>query len=235
VSVSLPISLNINHMKTITTQRILVILTVIFSMNLSAQNSSENKFLFGVETGINFNQSDNINYSKKISLEGGVLAEYLFSKNFSIMGKIKYYESQVIFNYSKIIGSGMFGNRYQYLTCKYDGKIISLPITANYNFKIYRNFFGTLRTGLSLNYEISSKYEYPIEVNKDYNKFFIGITGGINLNYTTEKIIYFVGFEPIFGAKRGSTIGKDMDYTQQTQNYGMENNLFNVGMKFNLK
>ena len=222
-------------MKTTTTQRILTILTIIFSVNIFAQNISERKFLFGAETGININQSDFINDSKKISFQGGILGEYILSKNFSIMGKIKYYESQVIFHYSKIIGSGMFGNQYQFLTCKYDGKIISLPITANYNFKIYRNFFGSIRLGPSLNSEISSNYDYPTEVSKDYSNFFVGITGGINLNYNTEKTIYFVGFEPMFGAERGSTTGKDFNNQQQTQNYGMENYLFNVGMKFNLK
>lgn len=208
---------------------------ITFSVNVSAQNITENKFLFGAETGININQSDFINDTKKTSIQGGIIGEFILSKNFSIMGKLKYYESQVIFNYSKIIGSGIFGNHYQYFTCKYDGKIISLPITANYNFKIYRNFSGSLRLGPSLNSEISSKYDYPAEVNKDYGNFFVGITGGANLNYNAEKTIYFIGFEPMFGAKRGSTTGKDFNNQQQTQNYGMENYLFNVGMKFNLK
>ncbi len=208
---------------------------IIFSVNIPAQNITENRFLFGAETGININQSDFINDTKKISVQGGILVEYILNKNFSVMGKLKYYESQIIFPYSKIVGTGMLFNQYEFFTCKYDGIIISLPITANYNFKIYRSLSGSLRLGTSINSEISNKYDYPAEVKKDYGNFFIKITGGINLNYNTEKIIYFVGFESLAGAKRGSITGKDFNNHQQTQNYAMENYLFNIGMKFNLK
>ncbi len=121
--------------------------------------------------------------------------------------------------------------QYQFLTSKYNGKIISLPITANYNFKIYQSVPGSLRVGASLNTEISSNFDYPTEVSTDYCNFFVGITGGINLNYNTDKTIYFIGFEPMFGTKRGSTTGIDFNNKQQTQYYEMENYLFNVGIK----
>ncbi|EKB61441.1 outer membrane beta-barrel protein [Bergeyella zoohelcum] len=215
-------------------QLIAVLTFGIFSLSFG-QNIPESKLLIGAETGININVSDYENDTKKVSLQGGLLAEYLLNKNFSLIGKVKYYQSEVIFTYSEIIGSGMFGNHYNFITSSYNGKIISIPITFNYNFKIYKNISGSLRLGPSFNSEISSDYNYPTSVNKDYSKFFVGISGGINLNYNTENKVYFIGFEPMFGVARGKTSGQDLDGKNQTQRYNMENYLINVGMKFRIK
>lgn len=216
-------------------KRNLTLLSILFFVINYAQKIKDSKFLVGIESGINSNVSDYINDDKKTSLQFGVLAEYQLTKSFSVMSKIKYYESQVNFAYSKIIGSGTFGNQYQFYTSNYDGKIISVPFTINYNFRIYDKLSGSLRIGSTLNFETSSKYEYPIEVKKDYSSFFIGLSGGADINYHTQKIIYFVGFEPYFGAERGTTTGKDFNNQTQTHNYRMENYLLNLGVKFKLK
>ena len=108
-------------------------------------------------------------------------------------------------------------------------------LTINYNFKIYKKLSGSLRIGPSLNSEISKNYDYPLEVKRDYNSFFVGINEGANLNYNTDKLIYFVGFESNFGAERGTTTGKDWNNKNQTQRYKMENYLFNLGVKFKIK
>ena len=92
-----------------------------------------------------------------------------------------------------------------------------------------------MRIGPSLNYELSSNYNYPPEVNKDYSKAFLGLNGGFCLNYDMGKSIFFFGFEPCFGAKRGSTSGTDFNGLMQTQNYKMENILLNVGIKYKIK
>ena len=215
-------------------KRILLLLIILICVGNYAQITNS-KFLIGAEAGVNVNQSDYVNDTKKSSLQLGLLAEYQLSKNFSVMSKVKYYESQVIFSYSKIIGIGMFGNQYEFYNCVYDGKVISIPFTINYNFKIYNNLSGSLRIGPSLNAEISKNYNYPTEVKRDYSSFFVGINGGVNLNYSTDKLIYFVGFEPIFGAERGTTTGKDFNNQSQTQHYNMENYLFNLGVKFHVK
>lgn len=216
-------------------KRIITFLTLLFFAKNFSQNIPESKFLLGAEIGINTNQSDYENDSNKVSFQGGILAEYVINKNFSLMGKLKFYDSQIIFTQSRIIGSGMFGNKYQFITCEYNGTIISIPITVNYNFKIYKNLSGSIRFGTSINSEISSRYDYATEVSTDYSKYFIGISGGLNLNYNTGKTAYFIGFEPMFGAKRGMTSGKDFNNQTQTHNYSMENYLFNVGVKFKIK
>ena len=214
---------------------VLTLFTMLVFVSYYAQNITNSKFLVGTEAGINVNQSDYVNDTKKTSLQLGVLAEYQISKNFSVMSKIKHYESQVIFTYSEFIGSGMFGNHYKFHNCTYNGKIISIMLTINYNLKIYKKLSGSLRIGPSLNSEISKNYDYPLEVKRDYNSFFVGINEGANLNYNTDKLIYFVGFESNFGAERGTTTGKDWNNKNQTQRYKMENYLFNLGVKFKIK
>lgn len=220
--------------QTVMKKLIAVITLGIFSLTFG-QNIPESKFLVGAETGLNLNVSDYVNDTKKVSLQGGLITEYLLNKNFSLTGKIKYYQSDVIFTYSEIIGSGMFGNHYNFITSSYNGKIISIPITFNYNFKIYKNLSGSLRLGPTFNSEVSSDYNYRTSVSKDYSKFFVGINGGTNLNYNTENKAYFIGFEPMFGAVRGKTNGQDMNGKNQTHRYNMENYLINVGMKFRIK
>lgn len=208
---------------------------IVFFLTLNLFSQTENKIFIGAETGININQSDYINDTQKITMQIGILCEYIIYKKFSIMGKLKYYESTVKFDYSRITGSNWFGNQYQFINAEYNGKILSIPLTLNYNFKIHNKLSGSLRIGPSLNYELSSNYNYPTEVNKDYSKTFIGLNGGFSLNYDIGKSIILFGFEPYFGAKRGSTSGTDFNAVMQTQNYKMENILLNIGIKYKLK
>jgi hypothetical protein len=214
------------------TKRYLTLLLMLITLNLFSQTA--NKIFIGAETGININQSDYVNDTQNISMQIGILGEYLINKNISIMGKLKYFKSTVTFNYSRITGSTWFGNKYQFSDADYNGEILSIPLTLNYTFKIYNKLSGSVRIGPSFNYKLSSIYNYPAEVNIDYSKTFIGLNSGFNLNYDIGKSIIFFGFEPYYGAKRGSTSGKGFSEVMHTQNYRMENILLNIGIKCKL-
>lgn len=222
-------------MKSIVKQ-LFTILVLFFSVDFLAQKiTSNSKFLLGAEVGMNINQSDYINYSKKITFQGGVLGEYIFDKNFSLMGTIRYYESEVKFYSSDRIGKTWIGGKYNIFDNEYNGKIINIPIVLNYNFKIYKNFAGSLKIGPSFNTEISRHYNYEdTRIDQDNSKFFVGLTWGGNLNYKTPKIIYFVGLEQMFGANRGTTYGTDFDGKNQKMRYFMQNYVINAGVKFPL-
>lgn len=219
-------------MKSIVKQ-LFTILVMAFAGSSIAQNTTSNsKFLLGAEVGLNISQSDYLNYSQKMTLQGGVLGEYIFDKNFSLMGKIRYYESEVKFYSSEKIGETWFGGKYNRFDNEYNGKIISIPIVLNYNFKIYKNFSGSLKIGPSFNTEIYSNYNYEdTRIAQDNSKFFVGLNWGGNLNYKTPKVIYFIGLEQIYGANRGTYItdnGRKMGHS-------MQDYLINIGGKFPIK
>ena len=69
--------------------RYLILIVFFFTVNLFSQ--TENKIFIGAETGININQSYYDNDTQKITMQIGVICEYLINKNFTIMGKLKYY------------------------------------------------------------------------------------------------------------------------------------------------
>lgn len=223
-------------MKSIVKQ-LFTILVMAFSVSSLAQNTTSNsKFLLGAEVGMNINQSDYLNYSPKITLQGGVLGEYIFDKNFSLMGKIRYYESEVKFYSSEKIGETWVGGKYKAFDNEYNGKMISIPIVLNYNFKIYKNFAGSLKIGPSFDTEIYSNYNYEdVRIDQDNSKFFVGLTWGFNLNYKTPKVVYFVGLEQMFGANRGTIAGTDFDGRKQTMRHSMQNYFINTGVKFYIK
>ena len=112
---------------------------------------------------------------------------------------------------------------------------MSIPLTLYYNFKIYKKFYGAIKAGPTLNFEISSKYNYPNELSNNNSKSFIGLSFEATLNYDIGKSTLFLGLEPYFGAKRAKTTGEDMNGLLQTQNYLMKNILINIGIKYKLK
>ena len=112
---------------------------------------------------------------------------------------------------------------------------MSIPLTLYYNFKIYNKFYGAIKARPTLNFEISSEYNYPTEISNNYSKSFIGLSFGSTLNYDIGKSTLFLGLRPYFGAKRAKTTGEDMNGLLQTQNYLMENILINIGIKYKLK
>lgn len=214
-------------------KQLFTILIMAFAGSSIAQNTTSNsKFLLGAEVGMGISQSDYLNYSQKMTLQGGVLGEYIFDKNFSLMGKIRYYESEVKFSSSEIIGRTKLGYKYETFYNHYNGKIISIPIVLNYNFKIYKNFSGSLKIGPTLDTEISRHYNYEDKrIDQDNSKFFVGLTFGANLNYKTPRVVYFVGLEQIYGANRGTYIVDN----QRKIRHPMRNYFINAGVKFPIK
>ena len=112
---------------------------------------------------------------------------------------------------------------------------MSIPLTLYYNFKIYKKFYGAIKAGITLHFEILSKYNYPNELSNNNSKSFIGLSFEATLNYDIGKSTLFLGFKPYFGAKRTKTIGEDMNGLLQTQNYLMENILINIEIEYKLK
>lgn len=76
---------------------IIVILTLISDKIISQTNGIINpkgKWFFGAEIGLNAITS--VHPSKMTSIQGGFLTEYYFAKNWSVNGRVKYFETGVI-------------------------------------------------------------------------------------------------------------------------------------------
>src|SRR5690554_3321601 len=58
--------------------------------------SPKNTWYFGAEIGINNIHGFNVEKSRQ-SFQGGLLAEYYFAKQWSLSGKVKYFETGVSF------------------------------------------------------------------------------------------------------------------------------------------
>jgi hypothetical protein len=114
--------------------------TIIFIFILQIINSQnkeifdpKGKWFFGVEVGTNEITSLNLG-EDNLSFQGGILAEYYFSKNWSISGRIKYFETGIsYFNPGSNSGSGGiidigWGTHAKY--GKFNGNIIAIPLNV---------------------------------------------------------------------------------------------------------
>lgn len=176
-------------------------------------SQNKNQWFFGAEVGINTIISSN----NKNTFQGGLLAEYYFAKQWSIVGRIKYFETGVINN-----------SKTEY----FEGQVVSVPIDLKWEYRIIKNFDGNLYLGFALNQEIKSDYHYPSNENTNFSKFYGTANAGLGFTYffNTNTAI-FTNYETyLFGNDRsnGSSL---FPLIPNSPN----NNLFNIGIKYNFK
>ncbi len=178
---------------------------------LFSQNKKD--WFLGAEIGNN----TIISLYNKNSFQGGVLAEYYFAKQWSLMGRIKYFKT---------------GTTNNAETGYFDGAVISLPIDLKWEYHIIRNFKGNLYMGFALNQEVKSNYYYPLGENTDYSKFFGNFNAGIGFSYFIKnKTAVFINYETyLFGNTRDSKSSLFPIIPNSTNN-----NIFNIGIKYNFK
>lgn len=186
-------------------------LFIIFPCLLFSQN--KNQWFVGGETGLTTIVSAN----NKNSFQAGLLAEYYFAKQQSIVGRIKYFETGVINN-----------SETEY----FEGKIIAVPIDIKWEYRIVKNLKGNLYLGFALNQEIKSDYHYPSNENTNFSKFYGTFNSGIGFTYFfNEKMAVFTNYETyLFGNNRDSKSNTFFIISNSPNN-----NLFNIGIKYNLK
>lgn len=212
------------------------LLIIQYSFAFSQDNAK--KWFMGAETGLNIVQSDYVNDNQPVSVQLGILSEYYLNNNFAIVGKLKYYQAKVNHTVTETSynSSSLFNSSYTFNNVSYSGNILTIPIGLKYEFRISKTLRGAVKICPSLNYEISSQYDYPVGTKTDYNHFFVGLNPGAGLNYcVSESSILFVEAEPNFGASRGKTTGLDFNNQSQTHTYRIENIFINIGVKFKIK
>src|SRR5690554_8062710 len=90
---------------------------------ISENVNPKNTWYFGAEVGINNIRDFNVENSK-LTFQGGLLAEYYFAKQWSLSGKVKYFETGISF-YQAPTGGGWFGSSEKYGTFR--GTTVTIP------------------------------------------------------------------------------------------------------------
>lgn len=198
---------------------IIIVLSLLSNKIISQTSENVNpkgKWFFGAEFGLNTITSIHPNHTN--SIQGGILAEYYFAKNWSASGRIKYFKTGV-------------SNKYDSAKGVFDGAVISVPLNIKWEYRISNNFCGNLKLGIALNQEIKSNYYYPPNESTNYSTFYGTFNPGIGFNYFISKnTAVYLSYEVyILGNDRD-----DADWLQIVPN-SPNNNLFNIGIKHNFK
>ena len=182
-----------------------------FSQTDGIVNPEDNWF-FGVEIGSNTVTS--IHPEDKNYFQGGLLAEYYLRQNWSINGRIKYFDTGV-------------SNKHDAAKGQFEGAIISVPVNINWYYRFANNFTGSFKIGVAVNQEVKSNYNYPEGENTNFSKFYGSFNPGFGLNYfVSPTTAFYVNYEVyILGNDRGSD--NLLNFLPNSPN----NSLFNFGVK----
>lgn len=193
---------------------------ILFSNKIRAQTNElinpKGKWFFGAEMGLNAITS--VHPSKMTSIQGGFLSEYYFAKHWAVSGRIKYFETGVI--YKNDAAKGIF-----------EGAVISIPLNIVWEYRILNNFSGNLKSGVAINQEVKSDYYYPANESTDYSKFYSSFNPGIGFNYFISKnTAFYMNYEVyVLGNTRDNA--NFLNILPNSPN----NNLFTIGIKHNFK
>jgi len=197
---------------------LILTITLLFSTSIFSQTSEKasqkGKWFFGVELGLNTITS--IHPEQPNSLQGGVLAEYYFAKQWSLNARIKYLKTGV-------------SHQNETIRAIFEGAIVSIPLNIKWEYRITPKLNGNLKLGMALNQEVKSEYDYPEHAPTDYDTFYTCINPGLGLNYfISPNTAIYVNYEVyVLGNDRGDS---NFNWIRIIPN-SPENNLINVGIK----
>lgn len=191
--------------------------------------SQQKKDLFlGAEVGINSITSYNLGEPNK-SFQGGFVAEYYFGNNWSLLGKLKYFETGVSFFKNGTNGTFLSSETKALI---FKGSVLSLPICMNWNYKYFAKLKGNIKCGLAYNFETKSNYELATNIGTNTPKSFGSFTAGFGLQYiANKKTILFIDVDTnLLGGFKGTDDGFLF-----AKSYYTTNNLLSIGIKHNFK
>ncbi len=187
------------------------------------------KWFFGAEIGPNIITSYTLGEPNK-SLQGGILAEYYFSQNFSVTGRIKYFKTGLSdFKNGIVGGSNFLSTSYLGSFKEFNGEIITIPININCEISIWQKLNATLNFGLNYNYENKSNYNYSDNQNTEYSRHYLGLNTGMGFGYfLSKKVTVFTNIEGYVGTGYKGNNNEFIKIPYLTTNV-----VINYGVKYN--
>ncbi|TWO33269.1 porin family protein [Seonamhaeicola sediminis] len=212
---------------------LIIICLSLFSGSVISQTNEiinpKGQWYFGVEMGINKINSFN-NGESNTSFQGGILAEYYFSKHWSLSVKVKKFNTGVSFFQPSSSDPFCVFCRDQY-SGTFEGSVVALPFSVKWEFGVYKNLKANLKIGYAFNIETKSTYSnYSNNISIDYPKQYGNVVSGAGLNYSiNKKTAIYLDVESFTGSKKGHVVNL---FGKKT--YKVENVLTSFGIKFNL-
>ena len=199
----------------------MIALLFLLSLKLSAQQEVFNPtktWFFGAEAGLNTIASFSRDEGNA-SMQFGLVSEYYFAKQWSVIGRLKYFKTGV-----------SFATRDDY--ARFDGAVISIPLSIKWEFRIYKNLRLNIKAGASLNMETKSDYDYPATIDTDFSKTYWNFNEGMGLNYFLSKnMAVYVDIE---GFVLGGYKGHENFFYLPIDHY-TDNVFYNVGFKYSFR
>lgn len=190
--------------------------------------SKKKDWFFGAEVGINAVTSYNLGEANK-SFQGGFVAEYYFNNHWSLIGKLKHFETGVSFFKTGTNGTYLSSATKALI---FKGSVLSLPICVKWNYKLFSKLKGNLKVGLAYNFETKSNYKLATNIDTNNPKSFGSFSAGLGLEYIANtKNILYLDFDT---NQLGGYKGNDNGFILPT-NYYTTNNLLSIGIKHNFK
>ncbi|MHA3047637.1 hypothetical protein JSO59_009825 [Riemerella anatipestifer] len=127
----------------------------LYSQATDSNINPKGKLFIGSEVGYNniISKIDN-----KHSFQGGILSEYYFSKQWSVLGKIKYYKIGVSFYKPNTHTGSIYDLGSDEYRGNFEGEIIFIPINLKWEFDVYKKLKTSLKLGVAYNFETKSNY-----------------------------------------------------------------------------
>ncbi|WP_445453256.1 outer membrane beta-barrel protein [Flavobacterium sp. 25HG05S-40] len=203
-----------------------------YSMFVIAQDSTvvnvKGKWFFGGELGKNTIRSYEFGESAN-SFQAGLLAEYYFSKQWSVVGRIKYFKIGASFSGDDFI---IFPNKAVYNFGRFNGESLSIPVTLKWEFKIYKNFRGYLKIGSGISIETRSEYrDYAPEITDNFKSYYLNFNLGYGITYFLNKNnALYLDTEIFAGGSKGKQDGL---YIFGDGSKVLVNEMINLGYKHN--
>ena len=215
-------------------KKILLLITGLFTCTTFAQGNElvnpSGKFYFGAEASINV-INDYDGEEDDISIQGGALAEYYISKQWSFQARLKYFKTGLSFYRPDTHSGSWFDLGHDESYGKFRGAVIAIPVNIKWEFRIYKNFLFNIKTGVAYNFETKSEYNYSTNLTTEYPKSFATFYFGSGFNYfLNEKLAIYVDQESFVGGEKGTNGGLILP-----QKYFSHNFLVNFGVKYNFK
>lgn len=196
------------------------------------------KWFFGAELGMNKNLAS----ESKNKIQGGISAEYYFARQWSVSTKIKYFESRNSFYTEGHEGGGMgllSSPSTETYYGSYKGDNMAIPISINFNYRIYKNLSGTIKFGFFMNNEVKRNYyNYSDNIIPNDSKTSLSsyISYGLNYFITANSAVYF-DIEIYKGNQKWnehSDAGILNGFAKQNQQH-VANGLFSIGYKYSFE